>query len=391
MMEKLYYQTPYVKEFEAEVISCTEGKKGYEIILDRTGFYPEGGGQPSDTGSLNGVSVNAVHERGEAIVHYTEGPLVPGTKVHGVVNWEDRYSNMQQHSGEHIVSGLIHKYYGYDNVGFHMGHEEMTIDLNGTLTWEQLMEIEREANEIVYANLPVQVTYPSREELDALDYRSKKELSGQVRIVAVPEADCCACCGTHVERTGEIGAIKFLSMIHYKGGVRISMLCGSKAMEDYRKKTDQTLALSAMLSSKPEAITEAVERLKKEAAEKDSLIIRLRKELMERKAESYPEGAPLLLIFEEGMEPVSVRQYCNLLMESGKGQVVAVCSGTEEAGYSFCVGSLSVNLREAGKKLNAELNGRGGGSPQMIQGTFYASREKISEVFGQTFSTPEKE
>lgn len=390
-MEKLYYQTPYVKEFEAEVMSCTGGKMGYEIVLNRTGFYPEGGGQPSDTGWLNGVRVAKVYERGEEIVHDTEGPLMPGTKVQGVVDWEERFSNMQQHSGEHIVSGLIHKHYGYDNVGFHMGREEMTIDLNGSLTWEQLMEIEQEANAIVYANLPVHVSYPSPEELAVLEYRSKKELSGAVRIVEVPEADCCACCGTHVERTGEIGPIKFLSMIHYKGGVRISMLCGSKAMSDYREKTDQTLALSVMLSAKPGAITEAVDRMKKEAAEKDSTIIRLMKELMELKSEHFPGGAPLLLVFEEGMTPVSVRQYCNLLMERKKGTVVAVFSGAEEAGYSFCVGSLSVNLREAGKELNAELNGRGGGSPQMIQGTFYASRKKIEEVFKRKFSVPEKE
>ena len=385
-MEKLYYQIPYVKEFEAEVLSCTEGKKGYEIVLDRTGFYPEGGGQPSDTGMLGGVRVTYVQERGEAIVHYTDAALEPGQKVKGVVDWEERFSNMQQHSGEHIVSGLIHRKYGYDNVGFHMGREEMTIDLNGLLTWEQLMAIEGEANAVVYANLPVEETYPSAEELKVLDYRSKKELTGEVRIISVPEADCCACCGTHVEKTGEIGAIKFLSMIHYKGGVRISMLCGSKAMEDYRRKTEQTQALSALLSAKPELITDAVERLKKENTEKEGTIIRLQKELMGLKAEKYPQGAPLLMVFEDEMTPVLVRQYCNLLMESGKGTIVCVCSGTEENGYSYCAGSLCVNLREAAKELNIALNGRGGGSPQMIQGTFFSSAERIEKVFLQQFS-----
>ena len=384
-MEKLYYQMPYVKEFEGKVLSCTQGKKGFDIVLNRTAFYPEGGGQPSDTGTLGGVRVLEVHEKGEEVIHTTDGPLTVGETVKGVVDWETRFTNTQQHSGEHIVSGLIHKHYGYDNVGFHMGHEEMTIDLNGTLTWDELMEIEREANEAVYEDLPVRIWYPSEEELKELDYRSKKELTGAVRIVEYPGADRCACCGTHVGRTGEIGAIKFLSMMNYKGGVRISMLCGAKAMEDYRRKTQQTLTLSSLLSAKTDAIVQAVERLKKEGEEKEDTIGRMWRELMALKAAQVPEGAPLLLMFEEGLSPVQVRQYCNLLMEEKKGETVAVCSGREEDGYSYCVGSTVRNVRDAGKELNAVLNGRGGGSPQMIQGTFYASQQRIRECFSLVF------
>ena len=384
-MEKLYYQLPYVKEFEARVISCTEGKKGFEVILDRTGFYPEGGGQPSDTGRLGAAAVKEVHEKGESVVHYTDRPLETGTRVTGVIDWEERFSNMQQHSGEHIVSGLIHAHYGYDNVGFHMGHDEMTIDLNGVLTWEQLSEIEREANDIVYRNVPLCITYPPAEELERLEYRSKKELTGQVRIVEVPGADRCACCGTHVERTGEIGAIKFLSMIHYKGGVRISMLCGRKAMEDYAGKTDQTLFLSNLLSAKPSAVAEAVERLKNENARKDGELGRLTRELFELKAERFEAGQPLLLVFEPGLQPFQVRQFCDLLLEKGKAAVAAVFSGTEEDGYSYCTGSRSIDMKAAGKELNERLNGRGGGSPQMIQGTFRAGRSEIEKVFQQEF------
>lgn len=384
-MEKLYYQIPYVKEFEAEVLSCKEGKQGYEIALDRTAFYPEGGGQPSAVGSLNGVLVKAVYERGDAIWHVTEAPLAVGTRVHGCLDWEAHYRNTQQHSGEHIVSGLIHASYGYDNVGFHMGREEMTIDLNGVLSWEQLMEVERRANEVIYQNLPIEITYPSEEALKQLSYRSKKELSGPVRIVTIPDVDCCACCGTHVERTGEIGVIKFLSLVNYKGGVRISMLCGSPALEDYRNKTDQTLALSALLSAKPDRIVFAVERLKKELAETESAFLCLRKEWMELKAAHYPQAAPLLVVFEPDLDPVSVRQYCNLLMEKEKGGVCCVCSGSEKTGYAFCIGSKQIPLREAGKRLNAALHGRGGGSLQMIQGTFYAAEAEIRDAVTREF------
>lgn len=380
-MEKLYYQLPYVKQFEAKVLSCEKGKKGFEVILDRTGFYPEGGGQPSDTGMLGEGRVLEVHEKGEEIIHYTDREVQAGRTVAGTVDWDGRFSNMQQHSGEHIVSGLIHGRYGYDNVGFHMGHEEMTIDLNGLLTWEQLMEIEKEANEVVYSNQQIAVTYPTEEELAELDYRSKKELAGQVRIVEIPGSDCCACCGTHVERTGEIGAIKFLSMIHYKGGVRISMVCGAKAMEDYDRKTDQATAISNLLSAKPDRLAEAVERLKNEAAEKDAQIGALTRELFALKAEKYEAGQKLLLVFEDGLLPVQVRQFCNLLLEEGKAGTAAVFSPDGRGGYNYCAGSRVIDMKEAGKTLNAKLNGRGGGSSQMIQGAFAASEEEITEVF----------
>lgn len=380
-MEKLYYQLPYVKQFEAKVLSCEKGKKGFEVILDRTAFYPEGGGQPSDTGMLGEARVLEVHEKGEEIIHYTDLEVQTGQTVTGIIDWEGRFSNMQQHSGEHIVSGLIHGRYGYDNVGFHMGREEMTIDLNGSLTWAQLMEIEKEANEVVYSNQYIAVTYPTEEELAELDYRSKKELTGQVRIVEIPGSDCCACCGTHVERTGEIGAVKFLSMIHYKGGVRISMICGAKAMEDYDRKTDQAIAISNLLSAKPDRLAEAVERLKNEAAEKDARIGALTRELFALKAGKYEEGQKLLLVFEEGLLPVQVRQFCNLLLEERKAETAAVFSPDGRGGYNYCAGSRVIDMKAAGKMLNAKLNGRGGGSAQMIQGAFASSEEEIKEGF----------
>ena len=384
-MEKLYYQIPYIRQFEAKVLSCEKGKKGFEVVLDRTAFYPEGGGQPSDTGTLGKSRVLEVHEQGERVVHYTDKELEEGQTVTGEIDWGSRFSNMQQHSGEHIVSGLIHGRYGYDNVGFHMGRDEMTIDLNGILTWEELMEIEKEANAVVFANRRIAVTYPSKEELQKLDYRSKKELSGQVRIVDVPGADCCACCGTHVEYTGEIGAIKFLSMIHYKGGVRISMLCGAKAMEDYRRKTDQAIEISNLLSAKQDRLAEAVERLKNEGAEKDARIGILTRELLNLKLERYENGQELLLVFETEMTPLQIRQFCDLLLENGKAKTAAVFTEDAKGGFHYCAGSRSCDMKQAGKTLNARLNGRGGGSPLMIQGTFQASEEEIRKVFGEIF------
>ena len=224
---RLYYQTPYVKSFMCTVERCEASGKGtWLAVLNQTGFYPEGGGQPSDTGTLNQVPVLSVHEQGEEILHELASPLEPGTLAEGVIDWQKRYDNMQQHTGEHILSGLVHRRYGYDNVGFHMGAGEVTVDFNGIMTAEELDGLEDAANQVVYDNVPVHTLYPSKEELPSIDYRSKKELSGQVRIIEIPGGDVCACCGTHVENTGEVGIIKIRGMIHYKGGVRISMLCG---------------------------------------------------------------------------------------------------------------------------------------------------------------------
>lgn len=224
--ERLYYQDSHLREFDAQVLACAPGKHGFDVVLDRTAFYPEGGGQPGDTGTLGGVPVTDTHERDGEIVHYCEQPLTPGAHVRGVLNWQRRFDLMQQHSGEHLVSGIIHRRFGYDNVGFHMGAEMITIDLSGLLTPEQLREVEREANEAVCRNLPVEITYPDAETLRTIPYRSKKELTGEVRIVTFPGVDICACCGTHVKATGEIGLIKIFTCEKFHEGVRLEMLCG---------------------------------------------------------------------------------------------------------------------------------------------------------------------
>lgn len=380
-MEKLYYDTPYLKIFEAEVENCDENKNGhFDVILNRTAFYPEGGGQPSDTGTINDVNVIWVHEKNGVVIHETEEYIAKGTRVTGKINWEKRFSNMQQHSGEHILSGLIHKHFGYDNVGFHMGSEEVTVDFNGTLTPKQVTEIEEEANELVYRNFPVSAVFHSQEEIKNLEYRSKKELTGMIRIVTIPEGDICACCGTHVGQTGEIGIIKVTGMVKYKSGVRISMLCGNRALEDYRKKQDIISTLSNMLSAKTDTIIGMAEKQREENAAKDMKIAQLCKKFITLKTQGMADSSAPLIMFEEEMLPLHLRQYCTMLFENGKGSIVLVCSGENEE-YQYVLGSSESDMKEMSKKLNAVLNGRGGGNRQMAQGTFYASKEKIEEEF----------
>ncbi|MBT9779840.1 alanyl-tRNA editing protein [Clostridium sp. MCC353] len=380
-MEKLYYSTPYVKEFEGKVLRCTKGKQDrYEVVLDRTAFYPEGGGQPSDMGTLGDANVISVHEKGGEIIHYTDRALEEGAQVTGVLDWDRRYRNMQLHSGEHILSGLVHRKYGYDNVGFHMGSEEVTVDFNGVLDAQQLREIELEANQVVYDNVPVLAGYPDEETLHRMDYRSKKELSGQVRIVEIPGGDICACCGTHVERTGEIGIIKATGMISYKGGVRISMLCGKDALLDYEKRLCQIRSISHLLSAKPVKLAEAVEKLKMESERREFLLNQVYQQLFTAKTEAYPESDQPLLVFEQDLMPVQLRRFCTMLYEQGRGSVAAVCSG-EDGNWQYALGSAKGDMKKLSRWLNDNLNGRGGGSSLMAQGTWMAGKDQIMSAF----------
>lgn len=379
-MKRLYYESSYIKNFTASVTDCRERKDGrWEITLDQTAFFPEGGGQPWDTGTLGGANVLEVHERDGEVIHYTDRPLEAGSQVEGCLDWERRFDHMQGHSGEHILTGCIHRRFGYDNVGFHMGSEEITIDFNGLLTGEELDEMEREANEAIYRNLPVQILTPSPEELENMEYRSKKELSGQVRITVIPGVDVCACCGTHVEHTGEVGLIKVLGMIHYKGGVRISLLCGRKALLHTAKRQKQIASLSVLLAAKQDEVPAAVERLKAEKEKLEMELSRMRQAQTEAKAAALPERSGGLAVFEE-MDPVQLRRYCTLLYEGGKGDIVLACARRGD-GCLYVLGSSKRDMRSFSKKLNGLLRGKGGGSSLMAQGTFQAEEEEIRQTF----------
>lgn len=375
MTEKLFYQDSHRSTFTAIVQEVRPSGNGYEIILDRTAFFPEGGGQSSDTGSLGGVSVSDVQEIDGKIIHYTDGPLVEGTEVEGCIDWTERFSKMQQHTGEHIVSGLIHKIYGYHNVGFHLGTDSVTLDFNGGVPKEKLHEIEQLANEAVAKNLPVQVLYPTDEELSKISYRSKIEIEGQVRIVVIDGYDVCACCAPHVKQTGEIGLIKLVGMQNYKGGVRISMLCGFRALEDYYQKEKNNREIAVMLSAKEYETAVEVERLQEELAMKKAKIAELERKFFEQKVETLDISGEIVCLFEE-TDPVMTRELVNLLLKKG-AKMAAVFSGNEREGYRYVLGSRSLDVRKNGKLLNEAFHGRGGGKPEMVQGTVQGKREEI--------------
>ena len=380
MTEKLFYNDVRKAEFEATVVSCVKNKDRYEVVLDGTYFYPEGGGQPADHGKIDDANVFDVHDKDNEVVHYCDKEVECGKKVKAWVDMERRHRLMQQHSGEHIVSGLIHKHFGYDNVGFHLNDELCTLDLSGPLTKEELREVENAANEAVFANVPVQISYPSKEKLKTLDYRSKIEIDGQVRIVTIPGYDVCACCAPHVYFTGEIGLIKLVQSQNYKGGIRITMLCGRRALKDYQQKEESVKAIMGSLSAKEELIAEAVERVKEECTQLKSELAETRYQILEAQAEKIPEGQKKVCIFDSKLSGNEPRELMNLVLKKGT-EVCAVFAGNEESGYRYVIGSETEDVRPYSKILKEQFDGRGGGKPVMVQGSVNGSEEAIRKVF----------
>lgn len=373
--EKLFYQDAYLQETTAKVLECRKGKHGYGIVLDRTCFYPEGGGQPGDRGTLNGIPVTDTHEKDGMVLHYTDSPLEPGTEVTAVIDWARRFDLTQQHSGEHMVSGVVHRIYGYDNVGFHMGADMVTIDFSGELTEQQLREVETEVNQRIWLDDAVKCWYPSPEELKEIPYRSKKELTGKVRIAEFPGADICACCGTHVAHTGEIGLVKIVSVEKFHSGVRVEMLSGGRALRYLTAVQDQNRQVSQLLSAKVMETAKAVKNLADEAERLRQQVYAMENAQFAAKAEQL-RGQGNVLVKMDGLSADGVRRAAIAIQETCGGRA-AVFSGDEENGYKYAVGEPDGNLRDWVKELNGALQGRGGGKPGFVQGSVAAKWDEI--------------
>lgn len=375
---KLYYENSHLRKFRAQVLSCQPEKQGYAVTLDATAFYPEGGGQAGDTGSLGGVRVLDTRERENAVVHLCQSPLEPGQTVEGQIDWKPRFARMQQHSGEHIVSGIINRRYGYHNTGFHMGAQVITIDFDGVIPEAVLPEIEAEANGAVWANLPLRCWYPTREELPQVPYRTKRALPWPVRIVEIPGYDCCACCGTHVSATGEIGLIKLLSAVNFRGGSRMEMACGSQALELLTSTYEQNKLVSQAFSAKPLETGAAARRMNDQLAALKFRLTGLQRQMFAGIAKGYA-GAGNVIHFEKDLDGTGLRELAQAISGACGGRT-AVFSGSDETGYGFCLTGAG-DLRPLCRQMTAALSGRGGGKPDFQQGTVRSGREEILAFF----------
>lgn len=385
--KKLYDIDAYATKFEAKVVCCeleelvnTGGDKitWYAVRLDQTLFFPEEGGQTPDKGTINGVAVLYVQIKGDEVIHFLEAPLKAGESVVGEIDWKHRFSNMQQHSAEHIFSGLAYKKYGYHNVGFHLSNQIVTMDFDHPFTDEQLTEMEWEVNEAIVANVEVVTGYPSKEELAQLEYRSKIQLEDGIRIVEVKGYDVCACCAPHVARTGEIGIFKIQSAQNYKGGMRISFLSGFRALEEYRNKSQVISKLSGILTTNQEQLAENVQKLKNQTQTLKTKLVGAKQIIMESKLEEIPLAQRDVLLFETDLDAPVMRHVVNKLMEKHEG-ICSIFVGTDVDGYNYIIGSVHEDCRALVAKLQEALGARGGGSAKMVQGSIQAKAEDIAK------------
>ncbi len=396
--------------------------ENYSVRLDRTAFFPEAGGQTPDRGilripigeetgetdaSFHGVIAQVVDvqidDENGVITHTVDCALPVGEEVLGRVDRAHRLDFMQQHSGEHIFSGLVCGRYDCDNVGFHLSEQTVTMDYNRALSVQELQKIEERANEVIWQDLEILIGFPDEEELRSLRYRSKKELSGQIRIVTIPGVDVCACCAPHVRRTGEIGLLKILNVQNYKGGVRVTIACGKRAFDCLSSQSAWITGMAKELSTAPEEVPGQLKRLRGELSETRRLVSQMGEQLLEHRLRELSESgsakaAKCLLIFDAAADAGAARRVLNHWMES-HGGLCAVFLGCDTGGYQFVIGRGKAaageacppedmgetaqeeadfrDARAAAGFLAGRLGARGGGSPQMAQGSVAATEAEI--------------
>lgn len=379
MTEKLYDIDSNLKEFTANVISCEEKGENFVVLLDRTAFFPEAGGQGCDKGYIDNSAVLDVQIKDEIISHIVDKPLAVGTTVNCKLDWERRFDFMQQHSGEHIISGIANRLYGCENVGFHLSEDIVTLDFDIPLTKEQILKVEALANEAVFANKAINTYYPDEMTLETLNYRSKKELEGDIRIVEIEDTDICACCAPHVKLTGEIGLIKMLACEKLRGGIRIEIKCGRRALFDYNERFSNTAKIGDMLSVKYNETAEAVEKHLNNFNDIKGQITFLKKRVIEEKAKSFNPESEITAEFEDGLDIKELQLYSDALFKKTEG-IRAVLSKNEN-GFGFAICGDAQKLDEFFAKFKSSFQVRGGGRNGMVQGTVIASKQELDEFF----------
>lgn len=381
-MTKKLFDDGMLFSFSAVVTDCKETKNGFEVTLDRSAFFPEGGGQAGDVGTLGGVKVIDTYEKNGEVIHLCKSALEVGTEVRGEINENIRIRRMQNHSGEHLLMGFIHQKLGYENVGFHMGSDEVLLDLNGVISPEDIRECEQKANEAIARNVPINISYPASEELASLSYRSKLEMTENVRIVTIEGIDNCACCAPHMPYTGGIGIVKVISSEINRGGTRLHILCGLDALDLIRQRMESNAAISHLLSAKPEKTADAVEKLLNENISlKRQITENERRAAEEIISELKNDSRKSFCIFTKGLGRNTMREIANSAVKLTDG--AAAVFSEEQDGFGYIIASEKLPLRTIAKDINSVLHGKGGGSDLMIQGSLNAERSAIEKYFSE--------
>ncbi len=367
---KIYERDAYCREFTAKVISCTKNGEYFDVVLDKTAFFSEGGGQPADKGTINGVKVLDVQEKDGVVIHKTASEL--SGDVTGIIDWEIRFLRMQSHTAEHIISGIINKIHGYNNVGFHMSEDgKMTVDFDGHLSLDDIKNAEMLSNKAIWENREVAVEFPENPE--SLSYRSKLDLTENVRIINIEDTDLCACCAPHVSKTGEAGLIKVIDFYSYKGGTRVELLAGGYALSDYGFLNDENKSLMGLLSASRNAVRETVEKQTEQLKSLKAEIVALKNELALLKLN--PKTAnEITYSITKGLSFDELRHCVNAL---GNDKKCMFFSYDAEGNCLYVISSKSGGVKDIVKNLNDKFNGRGGGKDDYAQGKIIATEEEI--------------
>ena len=332
MTEKLYYEYPYTFSGETNVTRCVSDKKNFRIYIDKSLFFPEGGGQPGDKGSIGGIEVLDTQEDGEDIYLVTREPLDTGA-YNTFVNREYRMKNSVAHSGEHIFSGFVCRLFNCNNVGFHMGDEGITVDFDTVLSAEDIYKIEKLSNAKIRENIEIVCSFPDENTIQKTDFRFKKEIAGKLRLVEIPGCDICACCGTHVARTGEVGIVKCVSFESHRGGTRLLLKAGESALEHYSMCAGVLPKTASLFSAKPEEAFQAAEKYIAKTEELKLRYSSMKKELFRLKAEKIQPVNGVAVALEEELVQADIITFADILKACyGTGLVY---SGNEKDGYKF--------------------------------------------------------
>ena len=397
---RLFDESSYETEFCASVLSAekTEGTT-FRVVLDRTLFFPKEGGQSSDTGILyaknrnlqffvsqvsednGGIfhEIDLSHPANETIRESGSLPLLPGERIEGRIDFERRFSNMQNHTGEHILSGLLHRYWSSENTGFHLSDNIVTLDTSKQLKKEDIRELEKKANAAVYENIPVSCRYYDPSELKEAEYRSKKEFTENIRLVTIPGIDICACCAPHVKATGEIGLIKIVHFANYKGGTRLVILSGKRAFSFLSELQDTADELALRLSTGLDRLKGSVEKLIKDGNDYKEKYSKTLEELWKLRIRTLNST---ILFTEDELDAIAQRRIVNQMTESNPG-ISAVFVGTDQKGYRFILSWRDNDARIAADLLKERFSAKCGGSGEMIQGSISAPEEEILKSLSQ--------
>lgn len=388
----LYYDDQYIKTFEARVVKqAIDGDKPY-VVLDQTAFYPTGGGQPADYGTINDVKVIDVEKVEGEIRHYIEQELPENKQVFGNIDWKRRFDHMQQHCGQHILSAAFEELFDIETVGFHLGSEIVTIDLNTEMLTDEILEqVEKRANEVIVSNLPIDVKWVTKEELPNYPLRKQPTVTENIRLVIIPDFDYNGCGGTHPRSTAEVGQIKILGMEKNRGNIRLQFACGFRALKEFQQKQHVLNKITAMLRTSELEAPAKLQQILETQLEQGKELEEARETLIAFEAQEIASNQTMIANYKmiagsfQGRSIKELQSLARKITQTDDESIVIMVTEVEERlQMVFAAGkNVAVKMNELLKTALAIIDGKGGGKPDFAQGggsALISAEEMVKKV-----------